>query len=427
VKPVERFTQLFGTLLVFVYHCFDRIVINGYLNGLSRLEQVVHFVREVLGIPVVSKEVLSRRTEDYKLWVEAFARNHRIPMKWAEKGVRKEDYVRPSLRRMERNNCFGVYFIFRSMEQGRTFRISVPKFRHKTPTTASWRISGAISRITTFTFVTRSWGRSSCACLAGRRRPPQSGNDPQTARLLDALARTQVLKQGTRPDELVALLFRRADRVLQELHLQTPLSHPQDLRALHWKQAFLKQYEKFSLYLRNELCSNNLRGFGLKKGLDHLDAVRQRFQTITDRFAGFQAQCLNVHVDFPLLERIALPVAIGSVRFPGIKIHDTRIIRLLEVLLHGRHTVGGGTAKQIHAAVRHLPAFRQNLRAEPASLRSSQTQRPRPRQRDGRRYAYHLTGKGGLASLRSPRVSESAGTAAAGVGLAAVMRPIVAS
>jgi hypothetical protein len=30
---------------------------------------------------------------------------------------------------------------------------------------------------------------------------------------------------------------------------------------------------------------------------------------------------LNVHVDFPLLQRIALPVTIGAVRHPGIKIH----------------------------------------------------------------------------------------------------------
>jgi hypothetical protein len=42
---MDAFTRLFGSLLVFVYHCFDRIVINGYLNGLSRPEQVVHFVR----------------------------------------------------------------------------------------------------------------------------------------------------------------------------------------------------------------------------------------------------------------------------------------------------------------------------------------------------------------------------------------------
>ena len=48
---------------------------------------------------------------------------------------------------------------------------------------------------------------------------------------------------------------------------------------------------------------------------------------------------------------MALPVTIGSVRYPGIKIHDTRTIRLLEVLLHGGNTVGGSTAKQIHEAV----------------------------------------------------------------------------
>src|SRR6202023_403313 len=31
---MELFTQLFGDLLAFVYHCFDRIVIYGYLSGL---------------------------------------------------------------------------------------------------------------------------------------------------------------------------------------------------------------------------------------------------------------------------------------------------------------------------------------------------------------------------------------------------------
>src|ERR1700736_257623 len=110
---MELFQKLFGELLLFVYHCFDRVVINGYLSGLSRPEQVVHFVREGLGIPAVSKEVLSRHTNDYQNWVEAYARNHNIPMEWAGKGVRKEDYVLPALRRMEKREAFGVYFIFK--------------------------------------------------------------------------------------------------------------------------------------------------------------------------------------------------------------------------------------------------------------------------------------------------------------------------
>jgi hypothetical protein len=133
VFAMELFTKLFGDLLLFVYHCFDRIVINGYLSGLSRPEQVVYFFRKVVGVAVLSKEILSQRTAEYQNWVEAFARNHNIPVEWAEKGVRKEDYVLPWLRRMTKRNAYGVYFIFKSMEQGCTFRISVPKYPTQDP------------------------------------------------------------------------------------------------------------------------------------------------------------------------------------------------------------------------------------------------------------------------------------------------------
>jgi len=54
-----------------------------YRSGLSRPEQVVYFFRDVIGVPVVDKAVLSKRTGEYRAWVEAFARNHNIPMEWA--------------------------------------------------------------------------------------------------------------------------------------------------------------------------------------------------------------------------------------------------------------------------------------------------------------------------------------------------------
>ena len=66
-------------------------------------------------------------------WVEAYAPNHNIHMEWAEKGLRKEDYVQPALHRLEKRDAYGVYFIFKSMEQGRTFRISMPKFPTRDP------------------------------------------------------------------------------------------------------------------------------------------------------------------------------------------------------------------------------------------------------------------------------------------------------
>jgi len=130
---MELFTQLFGDLLAFVYPCFDRIVIYGYLGGLSRPEQVAPFFRNVVGVPAVDKEVLSQRTADYQAWVEAFARNRRLPIEWAERGVRKEDYVLPWQRRMTKREAYGVYFIFKSMEQGATFRVTTPKYATKDP------------------------------------------------------------------------------------------------------------------------------------------------------------------------------------------------------------------------------------------------------------------------------------------------------
>jgi len=481
---MDIFTRLFGDLLVFVYHCFDRIVINGYLSNLSRPEQVVYFFRQVLGIPVVSKEVLSQRTNDYRNWVEAFARNHSLPIEWAEKGVRKEEHVLPALRRMEKNKAFGVYFIFRSMEQGQTFRISLPKFPTKDPNhriLAQQRsrfthyyfyirdeaLGPIIVRMASFfpfhatywlnghSFMERELARGNVGfkkddnaflatddvaalqAAADRLSPAiiRKQLDYWTLILGPKFSKKERREMGLSRFYSIAqveycrnFIFKRhfpihkvferscelglwrltANRISEIFGVRLnkrlngklatvidQIEHGHHVFRAYWKHAFLKQYEKFSRYLRNELCSNNLRDFGLKKGLDHLGAVRERFQAITDRFAGFQAQCLNVHVDFPLLQRIALPITVGSVRYPGIKIHDARIIRLMEVLLHGGNTVGGWTARQIHEAV--LTTFQ--LSAKTYGLNQLRYDLRKLKghgllERDGRRYACQLTAKG---------------------------------
>jgi hypothetical protein len=88
----------------------------------------------------------------------------------------------------------------------------------------------------------------------------------------------------------------------------------------------LKQYERFCTLLRKELCSNNLRDFGLTKGLEHLNACapssrRSRIVSPDSRRSGGTAR-----VDFPLLQRIALPITTGSVYYAGSKIHETRFL-----------------------------------------------------------------------------------------------------
>ena len=484
VFAMELFTKLFGDLLLFVYHCFDRIVIHGYLSGLSRPEQVVHFFRKVVGIPVVSKEILSQRTADYQNWVEAFARNHNIPIEWAEKGVRKEDYVLPWLRRMTKRNAYGVYFIFKSMEQGPSFRVSVPKYPTKDPNhriLARQRsrfthdyfyirdevLGPMVMRVATFfpfqttyylnghNFIERELNRAQvgfrkndnaflaiddvAALQAAADRlspdiirerldywtlilgPKFSVKERKRVKLSRFYAISQIeycrnfiFKRNFPIHKLFERgcelgLWRLTAHKITEifgarLHRRLPgklatvidqIEHGHHVFRAYFKHAFLKQYEKFATFLRNELCSNNLNDFGLKKGLDNLDAVRQTFKVITSRFAGFQAQWLNVHVDFPLLQRIALPITIGSVRYPGIKIHDRRVIRLLEVLLHGGTHVGGWTAKEIHQSVLTTfglfePSYGLNqLRYDLRKLKGHGLL-----ERDGSRYAYRLTPKG---------------------------------
>jgi hypothetical protein len=481
---MERFIQLFADFLSLVYHCFDRIVIHGYLSGLSRPEQVVYFFRQVLGIPVVSKEVLSQRTNDYRDWVEAYARKHKIPMEWAEKGTRKEDYVLPALRSMEKKNAYGVYFIFKSMEQGRTFRISVPKYPTQDP---NHRIlAHQRSRFTHYYFYIRDavlgpiivrvasffpfhatyWlnGHSFIEQELKRKQIGFRKNDnaflavDNVAELQAAADRLSAELIGKQLDYWTFLLgpkFSKKERSQMNLSrfyaiaqieycrnfifkrhfpihkiferscelglwrltahriseifgvrlnkrlrgkLATvieQIEHGHHVFRAYWKNSFLKQYEKFSRFLRNELVSNNLRDFGLKKGLNHLDAVRKRFQIITDRFADCQAQWLNVHVDFPLLQRLALPVTIGTVRYPGIKIHEPRIIRLMEVLLHGGTAVGGWTAKQIHQTA--LTTFELSVKTYGLNQLRYDLRKLKGHgllERDGRRYAYRLSVKG---------------------------------
>ena len=173
------------------------------------------------------------------------------------------------------------------------------------------------------------------------------------------------------------------------------IEHGHHVFRASFKSGFLKQYEKFLTFLRNELVSNNLTDFGLRKGLDHLDAVRTTFQGITDRFAGFQAEWLNVHVDFPLLQRLAHPITIGAVRYPGLKIHEPRIIPLFEVLLHGGPQIGGWTARQMHQAVLDTfdlseKTYRLNqLRYDLRKLKGHGLI-----ERDGSRHAYRRSPKG---------------------------------
>lgn len=490
---MDLFTKLFGSWLTLVYHCFDRIVISGYLMGLLKPGQVAHWLRAAEAVPGVTKEILSRRTQQYVRWVESFASNHRIPIEWAEKGVRKEDYVLPYLRRAEGKNRYGVYFIFQAMEQGWSFRPSKrPRqgitaeqmkkdpvlCRHRTrfkfyyfylrdevlgpivlrmgtfiPFEASYYLNGHhyIERELLKAGVKYRkqdnaflWVESGEALQAAADRfsgeeirkrldywtfvlgPKFTRADRREAKLHRSYflhqveySRNFVFKRNhpirklfERSCELglwrlsgdkIIEIFGRRSRERLSGKIQTTLErvkHGQHVFRAYWKHAFVKQYEKYSTFLRNEVTSNNLRDFGLRKGLEYLGEAREKFLEVLDRFATQQAENLNMHEEFGLLTRMALPIEKGATRIAGILVEDRRMIRLFEVLLHAGTTVGGWTAKQIQEAVLEqfgLPEEKYGLNSLRYDLRKMKGHGLVERVEG--HYRYRLTQKGQRAAL----------------------------
>jgi hypothetical protein len=204
------------------------------------------------------------------------------------------------------------------------------------------------------------------------------------------------------PDKITQIFGFRLHKKLRG-KLQTVLEkveHGHHVFRACGKNAVLRMYEKFTTFLRLEALSNNLKDFGLKKSLDNLEAVREKLAAATDRFAAFEAEALNVHVDFPLFQRLALPITVGHARVPGIKIHDTRMIRLMEVLLHSATKLGGWRIAQIHQAL--LTAF--GLKVEHYTLTQLRYDLRKMKghglvERDGRRYSYRLSAKGNKVAL----------------------------
>jgi hypothetical protein len=486
---METLCKLFGSLLAFVYHCFDRIVIQGYLPLLTRPEHIVHFFRDVHGIYPITKQALASRTREYQQWVEAFARNHRIPIQWPDpnlkkKDMKKEDFVRPYCLAMERRKRLGVYFIFKSLEQGPTFRSVPPRFPTEDP---DYRILHRNrSRYTHYYFYIRDEVLGPMVMCVGSFLPFQTTyylnghhyiagqlqrlgirfrkddnaflwvSDVKALQAAADRLSPEIIRQRLDYWTLVLgpkfskkdraaiplrrqyslnqveycrnLLFRRnfpihkiferscelgllrltADKIAQifgvrkhkrirgKMHsMLEKLDHGHHVLRIYGKSLLARMYEKFATFLRLEICVNRLKDLGMNKGLENLSALRQKLIAVTDRLAGFEAELLNVHVDFPLFQRLALPIQTGRSKIPGIKIQDIRMMRLMEVLLHGGSQLVGWRSAQIHSAI--CTAF--GLSKETYNLTQLRYDLRKMKghgllERDGQRYCYRLTQKG---------------------------------
>src|SRR5208283_5378047 len=247
---MEEFTQLFGSLLAFVYHCFDRIVIHGYLSGRrDRNRWFISSVRFWTGrwsakkcsanAPAITRTgwrptpaIITSPSNGRKRECAKKITSHRASVVWSRKTTTES---------ISSSRVWNRAGLSASVSR------NIPP---RTPTTASWRTNASVSPITTSTSGMRGAARGLLLSLsrhllaqrpflhrartaanphrlpqkrqrlsrrrrrgrpAGSGRPAESAAHPQTAGLLDFPAGTEVLQKRTCADELVPLLRPVAD------------------------------------------------------------------------------------------------------------------------------------------------------------------------------------------------------------------------
>ena len=122
---MDRLSEVFGERVQFRYTCLDRIVLHGYLTGLQRPEQLVHFFHDVVGVACIEPKVLLGRTTVYRDWVDQYTVGQGIPVLPAPKGVRKEALVRPYYGKLGPHE--GIACVLTSLENSRTFISYTPQ------------------------------------------------------------------------------------------------------------------------------------------------------------------------------------------------------------------------------------------------------------------------------------------------------------
>src|SRR5216683_6538446 len=146
---------------------------------------------------------------------------------------------------------------------------------------------------------------------------------------------------------------RRYQGKLQTVLDQREAGHP----VLRWyyETSFAKQYTRGDRHtdriLRNETCSNDTRHFGVGRRLDNLPLLRDKLAATNDRCLALQADLLASTVDTGQLAALAQPTLVGQRRIPGLKLHDDRVIRLLETLLHPGDFVADWTTRELHTRI----------------------------------------------------------------------------
>ena len=125
----------------------------------------------------------------------------------------------------------------------------------------------------------------------------------------------------------------------------------------YFKNGFVKQYIKFSNYLRTEATSNNLPDLGIRKSLGNLPVIKKTLADIVDRYLHHQCSVMQATPETLASDTLTQPVFKGKTRIPGISIKDKRTHRVMKTLLHLSATAIPLTNKSLYTRLLEMHAL----------------------------------------------------------------------
>jgi len=79
--------------------------------------------------------------------------------------------------------------------------------------------------------------------------------------------------------------------------------------------------------------------------------LREKLAATNERCLALQAELLASTVDTGQLAALAQPTVVAQRRIPGVKLHDDRVIRVLETLLHPAAFAADWTTRELHTRI----------------------------------------------------------------------------
>jgi hypothetical protein len=165
---------------------------------------------------------------------------------------------------------------------------------------------------------------------------------------LDALGERLLDANRTigQPNKITTIFGRRVTKhyrgklqtVIEDIDLPNPV-----IRS-HYGNGFIKQYVRDHLMLRTEAATNNVNDYGVKKAVENLSILRDRLDSINDRYLDVQQDILETFVDRGQLRKLAQPTVLpNGKRIPGLKLDHPRQLALMHALVHFAHIAAGNT------------------------------------------------------------------------------------